>query len=524
MKHIIFDKPSTPTGQRTAYKVAILIKDNAFNQSDLQRYYVNPIAATNLIMQQPDLTLNNIIAFNLKYNEHGKAPVKLIKSHLTTVLQGLQTIGVKTVLVADVAYFKTLTKLRKAEPHYGYVKPCMFPGGEGIDVVLVPNYKQLFYNPALQDKVDMGINTLCNHVNGTHVDLGQGIIHSAQYPKTLNDIEVALNSLHQYPALTCDIETFSLEFHKAGVGTCAFAWDQHNGIAFPVDRKDAANVPLLRGIFNEEVKKLLRKFFETYEGKLIYHNGNFDIKILIYELFMDGLLDIPGLIHGLDVMYRLIDDTKLITYLATNSTAGNNLSLKHNAFEFAGNYAQDDIEDINLIPLPELLEYNLVDCLSTWYVHNKNYPIMVQDDQLEIYNTIMIPSMRVITHMELIGMPMDKAQIITTEKELQAILQENYDFLAASPLIKELEWKLQLAEMISANAKLKQKVRPITDFKTKYNPASVKQTQELVYKTIGADIIDTTDTGQPATGAKTLKKILNKLINEYNITEEELNG
>ena len=39
---------------------------------------------------------------------------------------------------------------------------------------------------------------------------------------------------------------------------------------------------------------------------------------------------------------------------------------------------------------------------------------------------------------------------------------------------------------------------------------------------MGFEIIDRTDTGLPATGAKTIKKLRNQLISKYAITEEEL--
>ena len=88
----------------------------------------------------------------------------------------------------------------------------------------------------------------------------------------------------------------------------------------------------------------------AYKGKLTYHNANFDIKILIYELFMNGMLDQAGMIKGIKQLTKNFDDTKLIIYLATNSCAGNTLGLKPNAHEYAGNYAEEDVKDIRKIP------------------------------------------------------------------------------------------------------------------------------------------------------------------------------
>lgn len=522
MQHILFQE-----NLNNKYSIAILIKTQALKTKELREYYVTPLI-------NMGLAANDIIAFDLEYNEQGKCPVKLIKAYLGTLLKALDTLDTKTLLVADSAYFKTLTKSKKADPNYGYVLPCAIPNYEHMNVILTTNYGALFYNPTLQSKLDMSLNTLSNHLQGTHTDLGTSIIHSEAYPDTYADISEALKALHQYPELTCDIETFSLRFNEAGIGTIAFAWNQHNGIAFAVDYEEIiddceGNGFLIdNGIFgkqinNKPIKKLLLEFFMKYKGRLIYQGATFDIKILIYELFMDNLLDNIGLIEGLETMYKNIDDTKIITYLATNTTAGNKLGLKENAFEFAGNYAKDNIKDISRIPKTELLKYNLVDCLSTWYVRNKNYPIMVKDDQLNIYNKIMLPSLPVITHMELTGMPLDMDKVHEAKKELSDILWEHEQVLIESPIIMNFVDQLRKEEMIVKNLLLKKKVKPLSDFiDIDYNPGSPKQTAKLLHEFLAFEIIDTTDTGLAATGAKTIKKHLAKLINEFGITEEEL--
>jgi len=58
---------------------------------------------------------------------------------------------------------------------------------------------------------------------------------------------------------------------------------------------------------------------------------------------------------------------------------------------------------------------------------------MLQDEQEEIYNTIMIPSMRVITHMELIGMPMSKNAITDLRYTLAGIINVHREIIQNSP-------------------------------------------------------------------------------------------
>lgn len=503
------------------YPIAILIKESAFDINNISKHYVN------------DLTVGKtgIIAFGLKYNSSNKAPVKLQKEYLANLLPDLKTTGVLTVLCADANYFKTLTGLRKAEPHHGYIKPCVIKGYEFLNIILAPNYQALFHNPAIKDKVTLAIKTFNNHFNGIHVDIGANVIAQAEYPVSEREIKHWLNKLLKVPKLAVDIETFSLKFWEAGIGSIGFAWNENNGISFLVDYSPMdSSMKVLGGngrIYgaknnNKEIKKCLREFFEAYEGELTYHNGTFDIKVMIYELFMENMLDYEGLYYGLKVMCKNIQDSKLIAYLATNTTAGNDLRLKALAFEHAGNYAQDDIEDIRLIEPGQLLKYNLIDCLCTNYVKNRYYPIMVKDQQLDLYNDMFIPGTKMIVHTELTGMPMNMDKVTHLENNLHGELLKYTDILNDSPIVKRFEWEAQRIAMIDANLLLKKKVRPLEDFYAPFNPNSGPQTAKLVHDTMGFDVIDKTDTGLPATGAKTLKKHLTKLMKEYNLTEEDL--
>ncbi len=293
MQHITFvDKDQ--------YTTALLIKDSSFNRKEIQSNY--------------DLDWTDTICFSLAY-ENGKAPAKLIKEALKSLLKVCKHLGVTTLLVADTNYFKTLVKTTKAEPLYGSVCECAL--GE-FKVILAPNWQALFYNPAVQSKIDLAVSTLKNHLLGTHVVMGTGIIHYSAYP---TDPSIWLQKLLEYPMLACDIETTSLVVVEAELVSISFAWSQHEGISFLI--KD---------------KKVLKEFFDTYTGTLIFHNASYDISVLIQQLYMKDLSDFEGMLCGLDKLTKKIEDTKILAYLATNSTAGNELGLKKLALEFAGDY------------------------------------------------------------------------------------------------------------------------------------------------------------------------------------------
>jgi len=498
MRHIEF----TPNAK---YDVALLIKPPQLVETQLRQYYIKPL-------ENKGLSNDRIIAFDVDTNPKGKVTATIAKAYLKKALKALDNLGVTTIFVCDAMYFKTLTKEGKADPHYGYVLQCAIDGYTHMDIVLGVNYSAIYYNPKLSDKLDLAIATLANKTTGIYTPVGSSIIKSAYYPTDFNQIKAAINNLHTHKVLTCDIETFSLNFWEAGIGTIAFAWNQHEGVAFSVDHVTPKGWLEARQKENKGVKELLRKFFDMYKGTIIYHNATFDIKILIYELYMTHSLDNKNLLYGIEQLTKNIEDTKLITYLATNATIGNNLSLKDNAHEFAGNYAEEDINDITKIAKKELLEYNLVDCLSTWYTYNKYWDQMCNDNQLDVYREIMMPSVKVILQQELVGMPLDMVRVIDVKKELEDTQRIAKNILTSEPLIADFTDQLRKEEMIMKNLLLKVKVKPIEDFNyLRFNPASTKHLRKLFYEFMGYDVIDKTKTGLPATGAKTIAKLKNRV-------------
>ena len=498
MYHVLFE-------ESPAYPIALLVKPSALREKDLLSAYVEPLVK--LGVPKPE-----IIAYSMDYAPGGKAPVSLIKGWIESNLQSLKEVGTKYLYVTDSAYFKALTKQSKADPHMGYVLPCAIKGYEEINVVLGVNYQALMYKPDLQEKLDLTLNTLADHINGSYQAIGSGIIQSAEYPRTNQEIAMALNKLHAFPKLSGDIEAFSLRFYEAGVGTIGFAPSQHSGVAFACDYK-----PLVQPIdgqygiaeANPVVRSMIKEFLENYQGEITWHNSSYDLKVLIYTLWMKDPLDTAGLLKGLKVLTRNFQDSKIIAYLALNSTARNSYSLKDLAHEFAGNWAQTDIKDIRKIPLPDLLQYNLIDCLSTNYVKEKYWDRMIIDEQLEIYETLMVPSLKVIIQMELTGMPMNLDTVRVKKQEMEAKAQSCMDVVNSHPLIKELNYYIKEQAMLKKQATLKKKILTIEDFEgMDFNPNSPKQMQALLYEFMALPVLDYTDTKQPATGEDTLKKLM----------------
>lgn len=465
----------------------ILVKE--LNRYDLEKHYI---------------TNEDTIAVSISWNNEKKCSVKHAKESLDNILKIAKHFDIDTIYCTDGTYFKALTKVKKLDPYYGSIIKCTIKGYEYINCILSINYKTLIFSPKQQSKLDLANGALLGK------SLGTGIIHFEEYPSTFQDIHRWLQKLLEEPVLACDTENYGIALVDADIASMSLSWSQNEGIAFPV---------------NDFIKESLKDFFINYKGTLIFHNATYDIRNIIYRCFMNGHMDIKGMLHGLHTMYRSVHDTKIIAYLATNSTEGNELSLKALALEYAGNYALLDEEaDITKHELKDLLKYNLIDTLSTWYVYNKYYPLMVKDNQEKIYREIMLPSLKTITQMELTGMPMLPDKINEADVHMSDVLSSKFKELRVNPIIRKYEWILQNKAFQQKNGSLKKKFIPLEDFKTVINTNSNPQIQGLLYEYMQLPVIELTKNKSPSTSGDTIEKLLEGLINQYGITEEELNG
>ena len=439
-----------------------------------------------------------------------KTPAREIKDFIQQELQQvLDDAETQYIICTDSDYFKILTKEAKAEANLGYV--CDSVWGKQ-KVIYTPSYRQVFYDPpVVKAKIAQGMDALLNHIRGQYAEPGQGIIEFEAYPDTPEKIKAWLDQLLEMnKPLAIDIESFGLKHYNAGIGTITFCWSKTQGIAFNVDYEPipgATEAPYGRINRNDIVRNLLREFFIKYTQRQMYHNISYDVYVLIYQLFMDNLIDTEGLLHGMEIMLRNWDCTKLITYLATNSCAGNHLSLKDQAQEYAGNYAQDDIKDIRLIPNEQLLRYNLIDGLCTWYTYEKHWDTLIADDQLDVYNNIFKPACEDIIQMQLTGMPMNMETVNQVAKEMETDRNQALKTIRESKLMKNFTLMLRQEWVDDKNAKLKKKQVTLADCDIEFNPNSGPQLQKLLFDYIGLPVLGLTKSKQPATDGDTIKAL-----------------
>lgn len=497
----------TFNGDQESYDIAFLVPQ--LNESEIRKHYIDPYG----------LDPNNVICFDLEYTKK-KMAASDIKSYLKEHLPVLRDLNVKYIIICDGDYFKVLTKTSKAEAALGYVlEPKAVEAvhlGYTPNVMYCPNFKAIFYDPEkVTAKIKQSMTALVMHIFDSYQDPGHDIIKFAAYPKTYAEIHAWLRKLIEMDCdLTCDIEAFSLRHYDAGIGTIAFAWNKNEGVAFPIDYAEETDPDKIKDKLHgyqkpdPELKILLREFFKAFKRKIIFHNISYDGMVLIYELFMKDILDTEGLLDGLDVILKNFEDTKIITYLATNSCAGNKLSLKDQAQEFAGNYAQDEIKDIRRIPLQQLLTYNLIDCFSTWHVHEKHYQTMINDQQLQIYEELFKPALIDIIQMQLTGMPVDMSEVVRAKARMQSDLDNAVSDMKNLIIVQNFIFQMNVEWVNWKNSILKKKQVTLADAKEEFNPNSDPQIRTFLYDIHKLPVLDKTDSGLGATGQDTLEKLV----------------
>lgn len=407
------------------------------------------------------------------------------------------------ILFADADWFKIATKQSKAEGMLGIAlkSPELSP-----PVFYCPSHTLYrFDQERAVEGLKRALNAISAYWSGSYKEIGADIIHSGNSPLTIPEISSVLNTLLNEATLTIDIEARGLKFTECGIWSISFSPDKHTYYSFPVDAIPEQS---------QEVRKLLKEFFLNFKGKKVIHKGNYDVTVLIYVLFMDeDITNIEGKYLGLDTFFNDLEDTLLLTYVATNSCSGNTLGLKDLAQPFAGNWAVD-VTDVTKVPLDKLLVYNGIDTLSTFWVYEKYLALVKEEEQEEFYRNFYLPYLKDNINCQLTGMPIDMDEVLKLEKELLDEQSQLDTFLRSTTPIKNAEWVL--AERVTAkrNKKLKTKVTEPKDNYAPINFGSTAQLGVLLYEVMALPVIELTDGGAPATGKDVLHALKNHTKNE----------
>ncbi|MDC3375223.1 DNA polymerase [bacterium] len=451
----------------------LLIKEDALNLVELSNHYLNKL-------DKEGISKSSVLALPLIYNTPAKIIAKTAKAYLDKLINKIPE-SVSKLIIADSNYFKFITKVTKVADYYSAVLPGKHTGYEKYQCVYVPNYKSLFKQPDNTRFIDIGLKA----ITGTKATL---FIRHEEYGFQYGSDRELLDSLYQYPVLAADIETTGLSLEDEIV-SISFAWSKHDGIAIDLS---------ITGIH------YLKKFLESYKGKLIFHNGLFDAKLLIRHLWMDHPTDYDGMIEGLNY-FRTFDDTMIMAYLSKNATTGVTIGLKNIALEYVGNYALE-AKNLSKYSKREILKYNLIDTLATFYSWEKYNKEITSRPYIEIFQ----PSLYTLLKMMLVGLPMDSRKVTEVHTILKSKEKVLLEQIQENDHVIEFNNQLQQDACDKANSKLKKLVKPIEDFRdVVFNPSSHSQLGVLLFDTLKLPILDKTKSGAPATSADVLKDLEN---------------
>lgn len=495
-----------PFGSRSNnYDIAVLIKQSSFDKNSMETHYINPLHALGI-------HADNIVGMALEYGSNNKVNKKQMVEHIEYMKLYLSKLKIQYILCADSNYYKELTGQKKAETNLDKAVPCVVKGLEHIKVVYTLNYSSLIYNPAQQDKIDMGNATLVAAYNGVTNAIKLEFTEE-RYPQTYQEIKDELESLHQYPSLAVDIEAFSLRLGQAGIASICFCESTTSGTSFLVDYKpvEPANGIYGMRVDNKPVRKLIKDFLLTYKGDIEFHGGSYDIKQLVWELWMEHPLDHKNMVDGVLHLTQNYHDSLFVAFLCLNSTTRPELGLKALSYEFAGDYGEAEIKDVRKVEPFNLLKYNLTDGCCTKFVLDKYWDRMFDDEQEHVYMHF-LEMQRVLLVTELHGMPMNEERL----QEVASSFEQRRDELVKQILDSEITERARTiivsAKVIEDNLKLKKIKRKFEDYDNKFefNPNSSQQLAVLIHKVMGLPITKLTPTKEPKMDADVLKSLIHK--------------
>jgi DNA polymerase-1 len=384
--------------------------------------------------------------------------------------------------VQDATLFKKLSGRNRVTNTAGYVFKSKFGN---YHVCYIPPFKSITLDERVRDEARASLEALEAHLEGRYVEPGSTrtvTVHTASSWEHWESVLLATSRL------SVDLETTGLKHYESAIRTIGFGLSDKEAVVFEW----------------ETVANHLKKFFENYSGRFVMHKGAFDLTQLIHKVFMKKLSDTDGIYQGLMHLQSKTDCSMILSYVVTNTCAGNELGLKEQTQREYGDYG---IAEPWRAPLEEVIEYNGKDCAATLWLYNKHMAEL--GDLRHVYERLN-SYLREIVWMQLCGLPIDNevaernADILRRRKAELLLLIENHRAVEQYMILHRERW----AE--KRNSKLKKKRVEPNDCTEAFNANSHIQLQALLYEVLELPIISYTDSKQPSTDGDTLKALVHQ--------------
>ena len=371
----------------------------------------------------------------------------------------------------------------------------------GITIVPLLNQFVLLAKPEMVTTLEESVRTL-NAVLGGGYDFADNNLAEKVKKYLVRDVKEAediLNGLLDSPAVTMDIETTGLVLGKDRIITIAMTDSTEYGYAFPLCPEYSEQY--------QEMTKVVAKFLKSYKGKHLWHNAMFDVPVILNDVLKVPFTNQSLIIKTLNRMD--IEDTMHMAYLCKNSTSRENIGLKDLIYKKYGEY-DGSIDQRRLLdyPFEDVGTYNILDVTATMEIYNEYYPRLTEEDQLDIFNDYYKVSLKNLIKLKYRGIDIDIDSVHKAKEDLEELINKEYEFLKSNPHVIETVYNLQANAMFKYNSTHK-KQKTIADFKDtiEFNPNSSAQKAILLYDVMGLPVIETTDTGNPATGKDILRQL-----------------
>jgi DNA polymerase-1 len=300
-------------------------------------------------------------------------------------------------------------------------------------------------------------------------------IDESRSPDVGNEYEIILSEkqftdwlkhLNEAELVAFDTETTSLKYMDARLVGMSFSVEHGKAAYLPLghDYPDAPNqLPL------EEILEKLTPLLTSDEIKKVGHNLKYDMNILAnYSIELNGVghdsmlesyvLDSTASRHDMDTLALKHLDYQTLKYEDVAGKGAKQLTFNEVTIESGGPYAAEDA-DISL------------------RLHNTFWPKLVkQKDLKEVYETLEIPLIKVLSRMErngvLINADMLRKQSKSLNLEMQKILLQAHDIAGEE-----------------------------------FNIGSPKQIQTILFEKFQLPVISKTPKGQPSTAESVLQEL-----------------
>ncbi len=315
------------------------------------------------------------------------------------------------------------------------------------------------------------------------------------FPTTDADVKKAFRYLLKFDLLGADIETTSLKFYEAQMVSISFATSETHGVTFHVRKCD--------------FEKYLKSFFKKFKGKIVWHGGSYDTKVLAYLYFGGDARE----------LFRTYEDTSIIHYLCTNSPERFERDLGTLAAPLCGEYKLTKAQITNMMDVdPDLVcDYNLDDSRGTLWLYHQWLPKLVTVDLYETYKNWQW----MLVQTELNGMPFSEEVKEEVKLDIQSSVKRATAKLMKIPAVRETMHVLRLAKVDKYNEEhVKQKTE--CDFELDFNPNSGAQVGILFYDVLGLTCPTKTKAGKRSTSGKTMDKLVNMLADPGEDADHDL--